>query len=383
MIIRKFRIFGSFNWYELFKRRTTTNFFIPEIDGLRFIAILFVIIEHICDLFHDRSLFQNNLALPEHSFRYLAQSGTGGVYLFFAISGFILSIPFAQHYLSNKKEIDLKKYYLRRITRLEPPFILAMAFLFLMKILIQNKSIDELLPHFWATITYTHGLIYHTMSEITPITWSLEVEAQFYLLAPVLTKIFRLSKLLRRLILTGIIFFVPFLQNSNEIFRLSLPGTIQYFAVGFLLADIYLCREKLKFNHELNKVLGVLFFLTFILIKPDSPIAQVFYAFAILSFCYIVLIMEDLKHIFRNKIFTSIGGMCYSIYLIHFAIISLFGMITFKLLVTNFYIINCFFQGVCLIPIILLISSAFFLTIEKPCMDSQWPIKLKMFFNKR
>ena len=47
-----------------------------------------------------------------------------GVELFFAISGFILGIPFASHYLRGVPRVNLRRYFIRRLTRLEPPYII-------------------------------------------------------------------------------------------------------------------------------------------------------------------------------------------------------------------------------------------------------------------
>src|SRR5690349_19587132 len=57
-------------------------------------------------------------------------TGHLGVQLFFAISGFILSLPFARCWLGGEKAVSLGGYYLRRVTRIEPPYIIHLAFLF-------------------------------------------------------------------------------------------------------------------------------------------------------------------------------------------------------------------------------------------------------------
>ena len=58
--------------------------------------------------------------------------GFRGVELFFVISGFILGLPFAAHYLKGAAPVSLRKYYLRRLTRLEPPYIVALLVLFIL-----------------------------------------------------------------------------------------------------------------------------------------------------------------------------------------------------------------------------------------------------------
>jgi peptidoglycan/LPS O-acetylase OafA/YrhL len=89
-------------------------------DGLRFFAIVSVVMWHIAQLVRkDHSVlqttFNRDVVFP------FMHIGTIGVPLFFAISGFVLSLPFAEHYLNGRSRPRIGKYYLRRITRLEPP----------------------------------------------------------------------------------------------------------------------------------------------------------------------------------------------------------------------------------------------------------------------
>jgi peptidoglycan/LPS O-acetylase OafA/YrhL len=106
------RIDRPMNWTFLdrFRRITTSGILIPEIDGLRFIAILSVVLFHIYGEFlvqmwnglqvHDLA---GTAELPAklHSWaiplRFIAH-GAYGVQIFFAISGFILAWPFARQF---------------------------------------------------------------------------------------------------------------------------------------------------------------------------------------------------------------------------------------------------------------------------------------------
>jgi len=42
------------------------------------------------------------------------------VQLFFVLSGFIVALPFARHWLEGTAAPDLKRYLLRRLKRIEP-----------------------------------------------------------------------------------------------------------------------------------------------------------------------------------------------------------------------------------------------------------------------
>ena len=94
-------------------RVTSSGAFIPEVDGLRFIAIGSVVLYHI----HAYCL-QHGAVVPSSTwFSRLFINGQRGVQLFFVISGFILGLPFASHYLKGTPKIKVKSYFLRRLTR--------------------------------------------------------------------------------------------------------------------------------------------------------------------------------------------------------------------------------------------------------------------------
>src|SRR2546430_10891084 len=105
-------------------RRTTSGRYIPEIDGLRFVCIGLVL------LFHVRATL-GFLRGPEvrgfHGHGLLdAILGQGqfGVELFFVISGFVLALPFVAHHVQSGPKPSLRRYYARRLTRLEPPYLI-------------------------------------------------------------------------------------------------------------------------------------------------------------------------------------------------------------------------------------------------------------------
>ena len=81
------------------RRVTTTGRFVPEIDGLRFVAIMTVVAFHV--LTYLRA--QHPMFSAPHTegvIERAASTGYFGVELFFVISGFILALPFASHHLS-------------------------------------------------------------------------------------------------------------------------------------------------------------------------------------------------------------------------------------------------------------------------------------------
>jgi peptidoglycan/LPS O-acetylase OafA/YrhL len=74
------------------RRVTSGRAFIPQIDGLRFIAIMSVVLFHFISSLRRNTIAPSPFAGQEELFGVLSKRG---VELFFCISGFILSTPFA------------------------------------------------------------------------------------------------------------------------------------------------------------------------------------------------------------------------------------------------------------------------------------------------
>ena len=73
-------------------------------------------------------------------------------------------------------------------------------------------------------------------------------------------------------------------------------------------------------------------------------------------------------------------AMCYTIYLIHFAIISFVGNPLLSIQFSSNPILNIGLYSIIILLSILLISIVFFVLIGRPCMDKNWPTKLKNYF---
>ena len=240
--------------YNRFKRITSNQLYFPEIDGIRFLAILLVILFHAHGYFVQKT--KVNFVEPAESHAWIdnfLSKGDRGVELFFVLSGFILCMPFAHQYINNGKKVQLKKYYLRRVTRLEPPYILAITGIFLLQLVMKvnpdHFSMGELLQHYFASLTYSHGLIYQRTPIITVVAWSLEIEIQFYVLAPLFFRLLSLGKIQRRTIIVAAILGFVTLQHfyMPTFLVLSIYRVIQYFLIGILLADMFVSGTGAEF----------------------------------------------------------------------------------------------------------------------------------------
>lgn len=296
--------------------------FVPQIDGLRFVAICAVI------LYHMQGYVEHALGgtRPDTFLHHLLHRGDFGVPLFFALSGYIIACPFL-----GTKPPPMRAYFMRRITRLEPPYIISMLVIFLLKVVVSGFAIAALLPHLLASLVYLHGILYGAPSLINVVAWSLEVEWQFYLLAPLL---FALVVRLRSgwrwsglwlLILTG-----GWIHQQAD----ALPGALalsllHYF--GFFVAGVWVAtcegrwpRGQGNWRHDLLG-LAAAAGTVWILLRLSQwqfllPATTALFVFAVLR-------GPLLRAILGWWPVHCIGAMCYSIYLYHFLVVSVVGRV--------------------------------------------------------
>ena len=359
-------------------RDTTSGQFIAEIDGLRFIAIFSVI------LFHLNWFITSKTGRAEGA-DFLSEflsHGNIGVQLFFVISGFVIALPFAKGHLLNGKLPNLRQYLFRRLTRLEPPYIVNLLFRFALLLLASADTFSELLPHLLASMGYLHNIIYGSMSSINFVAWSLEIELQFYLLAPIVTSVFMIrSKIGRRLLVVSLIIIFPVIAHALNGFprvNLSILSAAHYFLAGFLLVDIYLVEwdqsPAKSWHWDLVSALSW------------SAIVALLYqeggeSFIVIPtfFAYVAAFRGALSNrFFCQPLVYIIGGMCYTLYLYHYSVISVIG----RLLIRAGFLnqlplwLEIIVAGVVIVPAVLLFGTIMFILVEKPCMKKDWHIRL-------
>jgi len=360
-----------------YRRITSSGNFIPEIDGLRFIAILSVYIYHLAgDVLRHSSPTAAGTLNGDWTFS-VTQILNVGVPLFFVISGFILGLPFAAAHLQGKRPVSLKKYFLRRVTRLEPPYVLALLLLFALKVVGARGTAHELIPNLLASVFYVHNLVYNAPSVINVVAWSLEIEVQFYILAPLLALVFVVQdSLLRRAVLVSAILLatgVSAFVSSNVMLRLSLLSAAQYFLAGFLLVDLYfagLLRPPGAWRWDLVSLVGWPVLLGLLAWSRSEHLWTTPWLIVLL---YVAAFRGHLTQQFvSNAWIATIGGMCYSIYLLHNYLIAGAGMITERVFASASFEWRLALQFVLVTPFVLTVSALYFRWVERPCMRPDW-----------
>ena len=360
-------------------RRTSSGRFIPEIDGLRFVAIALVVVFHLRGYVAERSPVAWSAPPETHLVARATEIGHFGVQLFFIISGFVLALPFATRYLAGGPRVSLRAYFLRRLTRLEPPYIIAMSFFFVALAAREANNVAELGRHYLASIAYIHNLIYEKGSLINVVAWSLEIEVQFYSLAPVLGVVFAIrSTVWRRALIVAVSSLLAVVQwrfiDPGSRAGLSLLNYAQFFLAGFLLADVFLINwRQAPVTHWTWDVWGLLATLAMVVSWQSELAERLVFPFAALVAYMGAFRGPLLRRALTNPWITVIGGMCYTIYLLHYPFISIMGARTVAFTMTRDYGVNLLFQTLLVVPALLVVSALYFALIERPCMERDWP----------
>lgn len=383
------------------QRTTLSTQFIPEIDGLRFFAIATVV------LFHLNTAFSREMGLSDLGMASLGGKGSMlsagwwiirldlGVKVFFAISGFVLALPFIRaRTAGDGKKVDLKQYFLRRLTRLEPPFIVSLVLFLLVHLFVLGASWEKMAPHFWAGLGYAHVFVFGRPNPINPVTWSLETEAQFYILAPLLFALLLWpAKNGGRFILGAILFFASvalktfFLRHQVDQLADSVAAYLSNFITGILVAWMYvsLTPTWIRNKQSLWDAAGMLsVFAIFYFYKPQSDwLNNILFNIGIFGLMIAAFKGRAFQYFFTRKFVYLVGGMCYSIYLLHYAFFHLVVKFTGPLSAGMSYGTGICVQVLTAVPVVLLISTIFFLLIERPCMDKNWPGKVMRWVGGR
>jgi peptidoglycan/LPS O-acetylase OafA/YrhL len=332
---------------ERFRRITASGDYIPEADGLRFLAVLLVLGHHIAARYLIDTHRLGAQRLPE-DWAMLAQRDpvinwvlhmTFGVPLFCVISGFVLSIPFLCSYQQEGRPPSWRLYLLRRLIRLEPPYILNMLFMFVLVLLVQEPGLEPwvslqvrfhtFFPHLLSSLAYLHAQVHQTASWINGVAWTLEIEVQFYLLLPFVAMLFGVKNAaVRRIVWFALIgaaaLLAQYVVRPSGIPRLELSVLVQlhYFLAGVLLADLYvqppswMVWSALKWDWiTAMGGAGVVYVL------HSKPQAEALLPYFVMCFCLGAIRGKISRWIFGSPWAALLGGISYTTYLYHNAMI--------------------------------------------------------------
>lgn len=305
--------------------------YFPNLNGLRFIAALLVIIHHTENW---KSAFNLNNYAKVPSVHIL---GKLGVILFFVLSGFLITYLL----LNEKKEtkdISVKDFYLRRVLRIWPLYyliVILVLFVFpqfnFFKLEFNTTQIDFFKSFLFLAGAPNLALAVGIVIPFLALTWSIGVEEQFYLMWPwiikknvVSLKLFVTIFLMYLLIKSGI--FVLDEQFNNRgtdiLMKFWNSFVISSMTIGAVFAYILFEGKSQLIRFIFNKYFQFfVYVLIFVLLLFGIKFPFIHYELYALIFGVIIINLAGNKDAsiisLENKPMNYLGKVSYGLYIFH------------------------------------------------------------------
>ena len=298
---------------------------IPELDGIRGLAVVLVLIYHYAVIQVPESRLLYYLSLPPHLM-------WSGVDLFFVLSGFLIGGILLDH---RESRSYYRTFYARRIHRIFPLYYLMIAVLFAGVWMFPSSPLFAGKMPLWAYPLFAQNLTgdFTRGAAWIAVTWSLAVEEQFYLIFPFIVRLLSRKALL---VLMGFcVVAVPLLRTLlviegwrfEQIYPL-LPCRADALALGVIAAIIVRTEVAKAWISERRKIL----FLCLLALIASLPtmlkwtsyryVGTVGYSMlALMYFLLIVLVLiaptRLMTRTFSAGWLRRLGVISYCAYLIH------------------------------------------------------------------
>ncbi len=311
----------------------------PALHGLRVFAIISVVQFHVTWIFAG----EQGIALDRD---WTASSLTVffGMDLFFVLSGFLIGSILMRSLEKDGKQ-HLKRFYIRRVSRTFPAYYIVLTFLVLTTSLTATQ-----LAHLKYEYVYATNLVSLRREDIVMFWgWSLALEEQFYLLAPILFFfLWKLKSRKARLVVLVVLWLAALFARLFVYFRhqpwsdLALYEALYFrpltrfdtLIAGIILAYVHaFMRERVaKFLsdpfHRGLVALGSLACL-WLLVRPDmfgNENVQLVHVFtwgtvtSVMYFGFLLLLLHGdgfVQRVLGKSIFRRIATLGYGVYLVH------------------------------------------------------------------
>lgn len=381
----------------LYGRPQTGTPYLAQIDGLRALALLLVVVWHEA-LRGVRQVEALNLlgyGLPS-PYTYVPH-GEVGVDLFFVISGFVIAQPFLSR---PPAQWRIGNFYTRRLHRLYPPYLGVLVFgaLAAMTGLVRDRDIHGIpqWQSFTASLVYLHSWVFDLSSRFDPPLWSLEIEVQFYAVVPLIMRFYgqvrdRIARAGTGLVLAGALMFFAAAVHGvipyDGRFRFGLLAHVHLFVLGIVAADVVRWQRPLErpgsrafdlaFMFGCAGLLAVGLWQTQVDAKPAGFLPYLLTDAATAAAA--ALIFAGAVAGKAGRALTGapwlclIGTMCYSVYLIHVPVIEATSQLLARTLPLRTSLALWVIWPAVLTIAVMLVSAAFYIGVERPFMTRQFP----------
>lgn len=265
--------------------------YFSSIDFLRGLAALMVAFFHFT---HHQSIYGILLDNTDWVYK-IGSYGQYGVHLFFVISGFVIPYSMVKHNYTLGK---MGKFLLKRIARIEPPYLLSMLWVISSGIAFSIYLGQDIIFE-WKRILLHIGYLIPFSGEnwYNDVYWTLAVEFQYYLFIALTFPLFFHQKQVLQTIALAAMAVFPFLG-----FEGFLTAYTPLFGLGIVGALI-----------QLNRITKRSFYFWVILFFGSI----LFFKGAIIASITVVTLFVILQMHVKTKATDFLGQLSYSLYLTH------------------------------------------------------------------
>jgi peptidoglycan/LPS O-acetylase OafA/YrhL len=348
----------------------STKNYLPELDGLRFLAFLLVFISHF-------SLFST---IPLLSV--LNKYGYVGVDLFFALSAYLFTKLLMAEYGSTLK-INLKKFYIRRGLRIWPLYFFFILLSLGIFIMAGGVFTEQFRKQIFIYLTFSYNIFIPFIGRHVPLPhaghlWTVCYEEQFYLIIPFLIPLLIRMSGKKRIIVLLFSFVVLngirlwFIEEQMPFLSIYFLPITHFEAILFGITLGFMKKGYLKMNPVIIGILGIYLFIALTFLPDNQTVSYwlfISYLLAGLStsmLLYAILNSSYLKKIFSYKPLVFLGKRSYGLYVYH----------TFASSVTSGYSENVLLSFIIAMSFTVLLAVVSYKFIETPFL--KWKKKFEI-----
>ena len=352
--------------------------YFKNLDSIRFFAALIVYIGHGISPSYQYLPIQNTIW---EQFLNVISIGPIGVYMFFVLSGFLITYLLISEYEINKK-ISLKNFYIRRILRIWPLYFLIIVFAFgIIPFITYLTGTYKPAPSkiiYYLTFLSNFDIIrllQNNLGFINPfpqvVTWSVSVEEQFYLFWPLIfvfiPKRFWIHSIL--LVIAGSLFFRLLYFNNAQILYMHTIALLIYLGMGALLAYLIKTSHRIKhifencstYTHLLLFIISFCFLFWFkalFTFKYGNVVGSIVISlsFALIITAQAITKSKSILNLHNISFANRWGKYTYGIYLIHPIVLVFTNMLIPLMPFPTENFIYSFSNGIVCFPITLFLS---------------------------
>jgi peptidoglycan/LPS O-acetylase OafA/YrhL len=306
---------------------------IPQLDGLRGLAALFVLVHH---------YFTGIWEPPDKSvaagvLQVIQPFLVSGVDLFFVLSGFLIGGILLDHKGSSN---FFSTFYIRRVCRIFPvAYLLLGSFVLILlsgipqRIAGSEWLFDKPMP-LWSYATFTQNIFQGFRNDIGAhwmgITWSLAVEEQFYLLFPLIVFLVPRRYLwwvtCAALPVALVLRAMAFAQYGFYASYVWLPCRMDTLMMGVIVAQLVRSDRAVTFFRQHRRAVYTVLITLVLLLQVDSVFKIFFFPTqtSAIAFAYAMVIWVSvldpnmfLSRLFKSKFLVFSGLISYAMYMYH------------------------------------------------------------------